>query len=79
MTLNIEVAPEVEARLAGAAGQSGLSRDELASRLLQQGLDEMAQDADDLAEVRRRRANAKANADPSQRRTLNDLRQAWKL
>ena len=32
-----------------------------------------AQDAEDVAEVRSRQANA----DPSQRRTLDDLRQAW--
>ncbi len=34
---------------------------------------EAAQDAQDLAEVRRRQANS----DPAERRTLNDLRQAW--
>lgn len=34
---------------------------------------EEAQDAEDGAEVRRRQANS----DPSQRRTLNDLRLAW--
>ena len=35
---------------------------------------EATQDAQDLAEVRRRQANS----DPAERRTLNDLRQAWK-
>lgn len=34
---------------------------------------EATQDAQDLAEVRRRQANS----DPAERRTLNDLRQAW--
>ncbi len=34
---------------------------------------EQAQDAEDVAEVRRRQAGA----DPSQRRSLDDLRQAW--
>ena len=34
---------------------------------------EAAQDAEDVAEVRQRQASA----DPSQRRTLDDLRQAW--
>lgn len=34
---------------------------------------EAEEEADDVAEVRRRQANA----DPSERRTLDDLRQAW--
>ena len=34
---------------------------------------EQAQDQEDAAEAQRRMANA----DPSQRRTLDDLRQAW--
>lgn len=35
--------------------------------------EEKAQDAADVAEVRSRQANA----EPAQRRTLDDLRQAW--
>jgi len=35
---------------------------------------EQAQDAEDVAEVRQRQADA----NPSERRTLDDLRQAWR-
>jgi len=74
MTLTIEVAPEVETQLATEAGQRGLSRDELIRQLLEQGLDDMTQDEEDAATARHRLANS----DPTQRRTLSDLRRAWK-
>jgi hypothetical protein len=83
MTLTIDLKPEVERLLRAVARERGVELEDIvAERLgLAERLDfseeelEELEDELDVAEAKRRLANN----DPSERKTLDDLRRAWNL
>lgn len=68
MTLTLEITPEEEKALTQAAQQAGATLPDYARALLREALE----DAADVAEAER----ILANSDPTQRRTLAELRSA---
>lgn len=77
MKLTIELKPEVERLLCAVAKERGVSLEEVVANQLDlspEALEEL-EDELDVAEAERRMANS----DPSQRKTLDDLRKAWNL
>lgn len=72
MTLNIELSPEREQALQEAAIREGVPAAVLAAQLLDDSLQDMVQDAADLIEAEQRMQTT----DPSQRRSLAELRTA---
>lgn len=77
MKLTIKLKPEVERLLCAVAKERGVSLEEVVANQLDlspEALEEL-EDELDVAEAERRMANS----DPSQRKTLDDLRKAWNL
>ncbi len=72
MTLQIEVAPEIESALHTEAARRGVTAQALAGAALGEWLQEAVEDLADAEDARR----ILAASDPSQRRTLDDLRRA---
>lgn len=68
ISMSIQIAPELETQLQSAAAREGVSLDEIAARALQEWLE----DARDIAVAEERLATT----DPSQWRTLDELRAA---
>lgn len=73
MTLTIELSPEREQALREAAARKGVPVAELASALFHGALQDLEQDRIDGEEAMR----ILANSNPEERRTLDDLRQAF--
>ncbi len=77
MTLTIEIKPEVENLLRQVARERGVALEDVVAQRLnfsEADLEELEDELDN-AEAERRMANS----DPSKRKTLDDLRAAWKL
>ena len=77
MIITLELSPDVERALETEAAHYGMSASQLAQQLIAETLStreriEAQQDLEDVEEARR----VLAESDPSQRRTLNDLRRA---
>ena len=74
----LELKPEIEARLRVLAAAKGETLESLALARLESSFSEedleMLEDAEDLAEAKRRLAEN----DPAERKSLDDLRKAWK-
>lgn len=77
MTLTIELPPEVEKLLRLVARQRGVALEDVVAQRLHFSSEELEvlEDELDNTEAERRMASS----DPSQRKTLDDLRKAWKL
>ena len=77
MTLTLELPSEVEKLLCAVAKERGVSLEEIVALYpdaSEETLEEL-EDEVDVAEAERRMANS----DPSQWKTLDDLRKAWNL
>ena len=72
MSLQIEVAPEIESALHSEAARRGMTAQALAGAALGEWLQDAAEDFADAEEARQRLATS----DPTQRRSLDDLRRA---
>ena len=79
MTITIELKPEVERLLCAVARERGVSLEEVVAERLnfnftEEELEEFEDELDNARAERRMK-----NSDPSQRKTLDDLRKAWNL
>lgn len=70
MTLTLELGPDLERVLEAEALRAGVPVPQFARQMLAEALSEQQQDLEDVGEAQR----VLASSDPSQRRSLDDLR-----
>lgn len=79
MTLTIELKPEIENLLRHVAKERGVSLEEvIADRLNLNFSEEEIEELEDEVDIARAECIL-AESDPSERKTLDDLRKAWNL